>query len=278
MSDEQYAQEHDAKREEALSTLRSFEQILDIMPDDRGTLETVILVAEECGEEATALTYRMRLAEQLAKEGDHEALALLVESLRAHPDPRAQAWIASYDQQAEGGQAAVRPGAGTEHDLHGLAAVYISEEIDLAWKLFEHGEISQEEYASLVHDLTELSTTKHHAETVSLLHTLEATQHKNLENILAYLSRASRTPYIALACFTMRPELAPLLPAEFMRSRGAIVFNTLGRELLVAVLNPFSESLRREVEQLTGKPCHYYLTRSSEFEAALVQVLKSLEN
>ena len=70
----------------------------------------------------------------------------------------------------------------------------------------------------------------------------------------------------------MRAELAHLLPEAFMVGRGAIVFEMLGREYLVAVLNPFNQSLRADVQQLCGRPCHFYLTKASEFDNALARL------
>ncbi len=267
--------EQEQSGEDMRHILRTFEQILEIMPNDRSTLQAAEQAAQQCGDVEKALTYRLRLADQLAAEGDEEALAALVEALRVDRDPRARSWVASYDMRTRAAQQATADKAPSASP-HKAAAVNISEEIDLAWKLFENGELSQEDYATLVSDLTE-SSTDNSNETVSVLHVLEATNHQKLDKILAYLAENTRLPYISLACFTPRAELIPILSPDFCRSRGALVFEMLCNEPLVALLNPVSESLRKDVEEQTGRRCHFFLTRASEFENALTQMLQAAE-
>jgi hypothetical protein len=82
---------------------------------------------------------------------------------------------------------------------------------------------------------------------------------------------------IPWAGFASRPELVPLLPEAFIEQRGALVFDLLGKECLVAVLNPFSAALRQEVERRLGAACHYYLVRASDFDAAAERLREMAE-
>ncbi len=274
----------EAKIEEERSALQTFERILEIMPDDRGALEAAILAAQACEEPEIALTHRLHLADILLAENNLQALSEHVAMLREDDHPRARAWVEAFDAgngipsslseediaRAQQGRAPMPPPRSTFN---------ISDEIDLAWKLFEHHEISQEEYAALVRDLTEMSAS-HNGGTVSVLHTLEASQHKSQDRILSFLAQESEetgSPFISLSCFTMRPDLAHLLPADFMVNRGAIVFETLGREKLVALLNPFNQALRADVQQLCASPCHFFLARASEFDNAIARLKEASE-
>lgn len=256
--------------------LATFEQILEIMPDDRGALEAASQAALQCGEAAKARRYRLRLADLLLANGDNAELAGLAETIRLDDDPLSQEWIRAYDERTGHMEHAekelIAPPPSTAK--HPPAKPNISEEIDIAWKLYDDGQISQEDYSTLVRELTETPHTNMD-ETISVLHALEATNHRSLTDILGFLARTSRIPYISLTAFTMRPELLPWLPMDFIRARGALVFDTLSTELLVAVLNPFSESLRREVQARTGKACHFYLVRAAEFDLA-VRKLKEI--
>jgi hypothetical protein len=279
----------DALREEARQALQTFEHILEIMPDDQGTLEAVIMAAEQCGEREKAMNARMRLVEALLVQDEHELAGEHLEVMRASEDPAVQAWLVAHDQKQRQAPAA-GPAAPTSKAAPETTAAKpsraaktipvkadISGEIDLAWKLMEAEKISQEEYASLVKDLTEMSASPR-LDTVSVLHALEAGHHKNLEGILAFISQAARAPYVAPSCFTMRAELLPFLPDNFIIARGAIIFDMMGKELLVALLNPFNTSTRHEVEQLTGRTCHFYLTRASEFDLAHKRLKDSAED
>lgn len=272
-------QEH----EQALQALRTFESILEIMPDDHGTLEAVIIAANQCGEYEKARNCRIHLAELLLAEGDVDSAESHIQILRTDEDPQARSWIAAYDLKTSAASS-LELGEADEEDHARAYAVAetgqlemnISDEIDLAWKILEQGHLTQEEYNSLVKDLTEMSATKR-METVSVLHALEGSHHKNLESILDWMSQTSHTPCISLACFAMRAELLPLLPEEFIVYRGALPFEIMGRELLVGVLNPFNQKLRTEVANITGRPCHFYLVRASEFEEARKRLRATVE-
>ena len=264
--------------EDMRDILATFEQILEIMPDDRGALEAASQAALQCGEMEKACTYRLHLADLLEAAGETSELEGLTEAIRLDADPRAQEWIQAYDLRT-GHATAAAAEASARDDVqitHQPAESNISEEIDIAWKLYDEGQISQEDYSTLVRELTETPHTNKD-EIVSVLHALEATNHRNLDEILSFMSRTSRLPYLSLSAFTMRPELVPLLPSDFIQARGALVFDMLSDDLLVAVLNPFSESLRREVQARTGKSCHFYLVRAAEFDLAFRKLKESQE-
>ena len=276
MADDRNPIRDESKIDDERSALQTFERILEIMPDDRGALEATILAAEACGEREIAIGHRLHLVDVLLAEGDMAAVCEHADILRGEEDSRARAWIEIFDA----GQS-LPPSAASSLDLRDellrsaapppRSTFNISDEIDLAWKLFEHREISQEEYAGLVSDLTEMSAS-HNGGTVSVLHALEAGHHKSQERILSFLAQEAEetgTPYISLSCFTMRSELANMLPDPFMVNRGAIVFELLGKDRLVAILNPFNLSLRADIQQLCGFPCHFYLAKASEFDDAL---------
>lgn len=281
MADKTKPSSEDTLREEARQALRTFEHILEIMPDDQGTLEAVIMAAEQCGEAEKALNNRMHLVEVLLAHGDAGSASDHITALRSSDDPRARSWLAAHDLK-ERGMANMEVVAASREPLKTPAAgasrieTDISGEIDLAWKLLEHEYVSQEEYAALVKDLTEVSSANRD-ETVSVLHALESSHHKNLEQILMFVSQSSRTPYISLACFTVRAELLPFLRDDFIAHRGALVFEMMGRELLVGVLNPFNTGLRAAVEKEAGRPCHFYLVRASEFEEARKRLRETVQ-
>ncbi len=276
MADIHPTDSHASDGEDMREILATFEQILEIMPDDRGALEAASQAALQCGEGEKARTYRFRLADLLEAAGEESELAGLAEAIRLDDDPRSQEWIRTYDERtghaaASAAHAAASAPPGTARPS---AETKISEEIDIAWKLYDEGQISQEDYSTLVRELTETPHTNKD-DIVSVLHALEATSHRHLDEILGFMARSSRTPYISLSAFTMRPELAPILPFDFIQARGALVFDTLSEDLLVAVLNPFSESLRHELHARTGKSCHFYLVRASEFDLAFRKLRES---
>jgi hypothetical protein len=101
------------------------------------------------------------------------------------------------------------------------------------------------------------------------LHVIQKLGFRNLVDMLAFLSKDAGMPLVPLSRFT--PQEAPfsLLGPDYAAHRGALPFDSLGGELLVAVLNPYNTLLQTEVRQMTGRPCIFYLVAAQEFDATL---------
>ena len=63
---------------------------------------------------------------------------------------------------------------------------------------------------------------------------------------------------------------------EFMARRGAIAFELMGVDVLVAVLNPLDKDLQKEVSEVVGRRCHFFLVTASDYDTALANVKKAL--
>ena len=107
------------------------------------------------------------------------------------------------------------------------------------------------------------------ATTVSVLHVLESRAFRNLEKAMNFAAKECGTPIISITCFDLRPEATSLLSREFMVKRGAMIFELLGKDALAVVMNPYDRQLRREVEEMSGRKCHFFMTLPSEFDKAL---------
>jgi hypothetical protein len=151
----------------------------------------------------------------------------------------------------------------------------ISEELALAWRLYEENQLSQEEYSSVLHDLTETSS-KDLDVPASVLHVLNDRGFTQMKRIINYLSERSGVPCIALPCFELDDEALSLLPIKVAVHDGALPFALFGDDLLLAVLNPFNSVLVDKAEKLCGRRCHTYLVGPEEYDAALEQVRKQL--
>jgi len=146
----------------------------------------------------------------------------------------------------------------------------MADELAFAWNLLEAKELTQEEYASVVQDLTEMSTSESPS-TISVLHVMEARGFKNIERVLGYVAKECETPIVLLSSFVLNFDIVTILSHELMLKRGVFVFDKVGQDLLIAIMNPFDKQLRKEVEAHTGKKCHFFVTLPSEFDKALAK-------
>lgn len=264
------------REEDVWSAISTFEHILEAMPEDRVALEALCEAYARVGDHARATEYMVRLGELLLKLGDTVAARALLPRLEvaASVEPAAAALAqrireTASTQNDSAGSQEVATAAGKAFEAGGEGKpVNIAEELSCAWNLFQAGELTQEEYAAIVHDLTELSLRQSKA-TLSVLHIMEGRKFRNLEKCVARMVRDCGTPFVSLANFDLRHDVANLLPFEVVMRRGALIFDLLGPDALVVVMNPYDRGLQAQVAEHTGRRCHFFVTLPSEFDAAV---------
>jgi tetratricopeptide (TPR) repeat protein len=264
---------------EVWTAIAAFEQILEAMPTDRASLDALSNAYEQIGDHTRAKDYLLRFASILLEEGDVRTASELVEKLSRYEDqdPRIKEIVSQIKgvQSAEAtakespamDTSATRP---TKIKTRGSvnSSFSMQEEMSFAWTLSEAQQITQEEYAGIVQDLTDLSANAANS-TVSVLHVLENRAFKNLERIISFAARQCSAPIISVASFDIKPEPVAVLPLDFMLRRGALVFELLGKDALVVIMNPYDKQLRKDVEALACRRCHFFMTLASEFDRAL---------
>jgi hypothetical protein len=260
--------------EEVWSAIGAFEQILEAMPDDRASLETLSHAYSQIGDHAKAYEYLLRLGRVLVAENDQSGALDLLDRLRelSGGDAAGAELIADIESMAPEAVPPVAPAPVAEPAPAEVNLTpSISEELAFTWNLLQAGEITQEEYASVVQDLTEMSGSDSSV-TVSVLHALEARGYKGLDRVVVHASQDCATPYISLDSIDISEEAGSLLPLEFVVRRGVLVFDFVGTHALVVVMNPYDSGLRKEVEKLAGRPCDFYISHAAEFDRAVERI------
>ncbi len=252
-------------------SIAMLEQILEVMPQDTEALKAVYGAYAKSGESERAFDYLKRLAEVASSLGDGVTLAFVRQEFpkfeTTYPSEvaarlarlRALEVEAPAPRAADASDCEPTPKT-TERD--------ISEELALAWRLYEDNQLTQEEYSSVLHDLTEVSTNEVDVP-VTVLHVLNDRGFTQMNRIMTYLSTRAGVPYLTLSNFELEERMAEALPMEFAGRDGALPFAFLGTDLLVGVLNPFNHDLVEMVESETGHRCHTYLIGPEDYDAAL---------
>jgi tetratricopeptide (TPR) repeat protein len=265
---------------EVWNAISAFEQILEAMPTDKASLEALSHAYEQIGDLTKAKEYFIRLGNVLMDDGDVSAAKEMEGKLRGYAgdDPDAATLVSRIDamlaaKKPESGEApsAVKSAdktAGKKSAEKVRTTFNIAEELAFAWNLMEAKELTQEEYSSVVQDLTEMSAGDSVA-TISVLHVLEARTFKNLDRIIGFLTRECGTPFVSISCFDLLPSTFALVPMDFMIRRGAMVFEVIGKDALAVIMNPYDKQLRKDVETVCGRQCHFFITLPSEFDQAI---------
>lgn len=262
---------------EVRNAIDAFEQILQAMPEDRTALETLYEAYEHIGDKVRAVGYLVRLATQVMSEGDTRAIPWIHDALLRHTEDhadakRVQVQIEAYLANAGASSPSAKKAPAKHESGKG---VDISGELALAWSLRQDGVLTRDEYSTIVQDVTENST-KNIGVPVTVLHAIDDRKFANLNQILAHISRDSVTPFITLSMFEFDFRKFSALPATFATQRGAMVYERMGQEVLVAVLNPYNKQLRTDVEKALGQTCHYYLVSPEDYNAFLERSVQSI--
>ena len=257
---------------EIWNAIAAFEKILEALPSDRVSLETLTDAYEKVGDHTRAKDYTLRLIQVLIDEGDEDA----VHDLRRK--------IMSFDQndlqvkkvldrlkniEPKKIRAVVRDAesALTRHSGN------IAGEIAFAWNLLQAKKLTQDDYNNVVHDLSENSSKKTEVP-VSVLHVLHDRHFPALTEVLDFVAASCNTPIVSLSNFELQANVATLLPVEFIIKRGVIIFDLLDADALAGILNPYDTQLPTDIEDLTGKSCHYFLVAPEDFDNALAKIKK----
>jgi hypothetical protein len=267
------------------NAISAFEQIVETIPNDRVSLEALSSAYEQVGDLARARGYLVRLVNVLVDEGDREAASLLHDRLLQHAvtDPLAKEAEARLEAMLTAGKPAPRafelaaalpevvPGRQEEVDLR---SSHVAAELSFAWALFQADQLTQEEYAQVAQDLSDVSASNA-VVTVSLLHVLHDRVSRSLDRIIAYSAQEAGMPIIPLSLFDVPETAFDLLPTDFMVRYGVMVFALLGKDALVVILNPQNKAMKAKVEQMLKKRCHFYLTTPADFDTALEKLKKA---
>jgi hypothetical protein len=271
---------------EVWGAIAAFEQILEALPTDRASLEALWNAYEQIGDFAKSRGYLFRLGNVIADEEDVDVARELLDKVRplAAEDESAKTLLGRLEKLVErqkpaagGASTAAGGGEGRSQQARSAAAEHVratfsmADELAFAWNLLEASQLTQEEYASVVQDLTEMSAVES-ATTVSVLHVLESRAFKNIDKIMVHVSKECGAPIISLASFDFKSDEVTPLPTDFVMGRGAFVFEVIGKDALVVVMNPYDKQLRKDVETLTGRKCHFFMSLPSEFDKALANV------
>lgn len=273
MADSQHNKTPSEAETEIWNAIAYFEKILEVLPNDHLSLETLAGVYEKVGDHTRAKDYTLRLANVMIDESDEDGIDELLGKIRQFDqnDPAVKNAVARLESLKPKKVMAL---VMDDTDRLSRRSVNIAGEISMAWNLLQANKLNQEDYSRVVQDLSENSTRAMEVP-VSTLHVLSDRHHPGFNDILVFVASACNLPIIALASFDIQPATAALLPLEFCVKHGAIVFELMGNDALVAVLNPYDTQLSQDLEDLTGKTCHRYLTTPADFDAALGKLKKS---
>lgn len=252
-----------------------FEQMLQAMPEDRTTLEFLSVAYAQAGEQDKCRDALISLANVLLKEGDLESASRIAERLEAFDDDLAK--ITALKVKAAAAPAPVlTPETPSDETIAADNTVMAireakAAEAELVTNLLSRRAIDEKVAGSINRHLEDLPESSIPF-LVSSLAYLEKESSALAEECAAHLADSTGSPPVPLGSFDITKKLVDTLPEALVRVRGAVPFGELGDVLLVALLNPSDDKLRRQVEQASGRQCRFFLCPPGAAEPVLEKI------
>ena len=266
------APKFDARLEEGVKYL---EEMLKLMPDDRTTLEFLVVAYEQLKEVEKSRKAVVMLCNLLLKQGDYAAAEGLLPRLEAIDTDEAKILVLKVRRLAAP-RPELTPEAPKTLTPAELAAEEVREavaaEVALVELLKSNGAIPDGEDATRLCDQLAATPANGGVFLVSALSILEKENFELCERCVAFLADRFGMPPVSVAMFDCKPDLLGKFPAELLRVHGAVPFAAIGDVALVALLNPVDEHSRKRLSECMK--CRFFMTMPSVAEAWLDAAFK----
>ena len=245
-----------------------FEEILQLVPEDRSALEFLAMAYGQQGNAEKRNQMVCRLADVLIAEKDLECAEKLLPTLQEAGTPRT---YEAYNKiKAVLRLRTVKDNSPVTSETSPHAAEMlpaIKGEMALLQELHAHQLINDEAAKVVEQNLYETLSSRGDV-LISALLFIKNENPVECEYALTYLADSYQTPPVPLRAFEIRSDLMERFPGSVI-GRGVLPFTELGDTLLVAILNPADRKLRKQISDLAGCPCRFFIASPTEMEASL---------
>ena len=263
----------DARLEEGIAY---FEEMLKIMPDDRTTLEFLVVAYDQLGDSEKYEKTLVTLANLLVKHEDLTAAEALLPRLEGAESSDAKVLALKIKRLVAPIPELTpeEPKPLTESEIASeIAGHAIKAEVSLVDFLKEGGVVSETD-ADAVKKQLQAMPTDGRIFLISALSVLEKENSELAEKCLAFLADKGACPPVPLNAFEPNLDLIRQFPAVELRLRGAIPFGKIGDQVLVAILNPLDERLCADLNRVAK--CRFYIALPEQVEKCLAKLFEEV--
>lgn len=267
-----------------------FEDMLQTMPKDRTALEFLAVAYEQTNQNDKRRDVLIQLVDVLLMENEYKNAKAISEHLRVFPDympamlaiERVAALTeldTDHDAPSQAG-ANLSPGSvflpakskkEWPTDVHSISHTTASAEMDLVWLWHDQEYIPKEMCMDIMNALTERPVTDTPL-LISALAILDEHHPEYTDSIMEKMQRTNNIPVIPMELFEPTPAALQTLPLVFCHVKGVMPFALMGNELLVALLNPINEDLKLEVQDRSGRVCHFFLVHPRSWQPVFSKI------
>lgn len=89
------------------------------------------------------------------------------------------------------------------------------------------------------------------------------------ESLISALGKQFKIPYIPLKNYSINPDMADMLKADFCHEHLAVAFDCDHKKVYVAVADPMNEAVIEKIRSLTGRIPQVFISKISEILNAI---------
>lgn len=89
------------------------------------------------------------------------------------------------------------------------------------------------------------------------------------ESLVSALGKQFKVPYIPLKNYSINPDMADMLKADFCHENLAVAFDCDHKKIYVAVADPMNDAAIEKIKTQTGRTPQVFLSRISEILNAI---------
>jgi hypothetical protein len=280
----------DTKMTEAIAF---FEDMLQTMPKDRTALEFLAVAYEQTKQSDKHRDVLVRLVDVLLMENDYKNAKAIAGRLKKYtehmPAMLAVERVAAMTEldddtespsqaEASSSQGAVfapkKPTKEWPIDVHSISHTAASAEMDLVWYWHDQEVLPKELCMDIMNALTERPMTDTPL-LISALAILDEQHPEYTDPTLEKMQLTCNMAAIPIELFDPTPAAQQTLPRVFCHIKGALPFALMGDELLVALLNPMNEELKFEIQDRSGRICHFFLVHPKSWQLVFEKISSS---
>lgn len=265
-----------------LESAKIYEQVLEKMPGDVFSIEALVEIYEQVGDDEKVAGFKSQLS--IIEKGEKikpvtntiksrtSSFSISVNtnkltnrkvSLKARPsisDPVPPSWRRKNQEldQIKMTKALA--------DLVFSLQYSLKSQVDLMVRLYDVGLLSKSQFSKIVYQLSEHKFSRAPVKPVMVVHMLEDCWGVELDKVQYFLSRKSSLPFIDISMMDFNDNLYTLLPETLMFNHGIIIFKKVAGDFCIAVLNPLNTELMEKTALLLGANVHFFTTSAKEFD------------
>ncbi|MGL4853796.1 MAG: hypothetical protein ACRC37_00900 [Lentisphaeria bacterium] len=265
-----------------LEQANELKEILELIPNDISTLNSLILTYLQAELTQQAAEYAMQMRQALIASNDEDLLEHYGNTYRKYSnnDPLILDIFATQSttipKNNENINQITSPISSIpnyrdtnesqtlETNILDELTMQLNRELEFAEYLKREDIINAEQCDKAIEQVITDSSNLHSRQPLTILQQLSTLEHINMPGIIAKISHKTSVPFIEISRFKRMSSLEKKVNMLKAQRLGFAIFSEFEGELMIACLNPIDSQLKYTLRELLNTNLHFYITTPNE--------------